>query len=331
MAAAPALSPLPRETSLALYRTLYMARRCEEVIVRIYPDDEMKTPMHMSMGQEAVAVGVCKGLAGNGDVIASYRSHATYLAQTEDHAHFFGELHGRTNGTADGKSGSMHLSDIPKGMLGSSGIVAAGISVAVGAAFANQQTAPGRAVAAFFGDGAVDEGSFWESLNIACAMQLPIIFVCEDNDLAVHTRKSERRGFKSLVDVVRQYDCAVFEDESNDVETIYNLTRSAVAHMNTAKTPVFFNIRTYRYLEHCGTALDTDAPYRIAAEEAFWRARDCVALQRKRLLALGMSESAIAAIENEINAAIEVSVKAAKAAPHPGKELLYRGVFHEAS
>lgn len=325
-----AVTALPRELSLDLYRTLFMARRCEEVIVRIYPDDEMKTPMHMSMGQEAVAVGVCKALGGNGDVIASYRSHATYLAQTENHGAFFGELHGRTNGTADGKSGSMHLSDLPKGMLGSTGIVGAGIAVAVGAAFANRQTAPGRVAAAFFGDGATDEGAFWESLNVACAMGLPMLFVCEDNDLAVHTRASDRRGYSSLVEVVKRFNCAVFEDESNDVEAIFALTRKAVAQVLAQKMPAFLNIRTYRYLEHCGTAADTDAPYRKAAEEAFWKGRDCVALQRKRLIDGGLSEAEVAKIESEINAAIEVSVKAAKAAPHPANELLYKGVFHEA-
>jgi acetoin:2,6-dichlorophenolindophenol oxidoreductase subunit alpha len=282
------------------------------------------------MGQEAVAVGVCKALAGNGDVVASYRSHATYLAQTEDHGRFFGELHGRTNGTADGKSGSMHLSDIPKGMLGSTGIVAAGIPVAVGAAFANKHSAPGRIAAAFFGDGATDEGAFWESLNIACAMGLPMLFVCEDNDMAVHTRKAERQGFKALVDVVRQYKCTVFEDDTNDVESIYALTRKAVAHMAETGMPAFLNVRTYRYLEHCGTALDDDAPYRDSAEDAFWKGRDCVAMQRKRLLARGMAESDIQKAEYEINEAVAASVVAAKAAPHPDPRLLYHGVFYEA-
>jgi len=325
-----AITALPRDVSLALYRTLYLARRCEEVIVRIYPDDEMKTPMHMSMGQEAVSVGICKALAGNGDVITSYRSHATYLAQTEDHRSFFGELHGRTNGTADGKSGSMHLADIPKGMLGASGIVGAGIPMALGAAFANKQQSPGRVVAVFFGDGAVDEGAFWESLNIACAMGLPVMFVCEDNDLAVHTRVSDRRGYSSLPDVVRRYNCVVLEDETNDVEAIYRLGRYAVEQMLAHKSPAFLNIRTYRYLEHCGIAPDTDAPYRKPAEDAFWKGRDCVAMQRKRLLAEGVAEADIAKLERELDADIEASVAIAKQAPHPTKDMLYTGVFHAA-
>lgn len=322
-------SQIPVETSLSLYRTLYLTRRCEEVIVRIYPDDEMKTPMHMSMGQEAVSVGVCRALAGNGDVIASYRSHAAYLAQTEDHGAFFGELHGRTNGTADGKSGSMHLADIPKGMLGSTGIVAAGIPVALGAAFANQQAGAGRVVATFFGDGATDEAAFWETLNAACVMKLPLLFVCEDNDFAVHTRKAQRKGFNSLPDVVRQFKCGVFEDDSNDVESIYAMTQAAVAQVRASGQPAFLNVRTYRYLEPCGTAMDINAPYRNAAEDAYWKGRDCVALQRRRLLEKGVSEAELARMENEIDQAIEASVLAAKAAPHPGADQLHHGVFYE--
>lgn len=322
-------SPLSVDVSLSLYRTLYLTRRCEEVIVRIYPDDEMKTPMHMSMGQEAVSVGVCKALDGNGDVIASYRSHATYLAQTEDHGSFFGELHGRTNGTANGKSGSMHLADIPRGMLGSTGIVAAGIPVAVGAAFANKQSTPGRLVAAFFGDGATDEASFWESLNVSCAMRLPILFVCEDNDFAVHTRKAQRKGFASLPDVVRQFDCFVFEDDTNDVESIFRMTRDAITKVNAEERPAFLNVRTYRYLEPCGTAMDSDAPYRTPEEDAYWKGRDCVLLQRRRLIRLGLPEAELIKVEDEIDKSVDASVVAAKAAPHPSADLLHHGVFYE--
>lgn len=320
---------LPAEASLSLYRTLYLTRRCEEVIVRIYPDDEMKTPMHMSMGQEAVSVGVCKALNGNGDVIASYRSHATYLAQTENHAAFFGELHGRVNGTANGKGGSMHLSDIPSGMLGSTGIVAAGIPLAIGAAYANQQSDPGRVVAVFFGDGATDEAAFWESLNIACVMELPVLFVCEDNDLAVHTRKAQRQGFKSLPDVVRQYDCLVFEDDTNDVESIYTLTREAIDQVTQKGMPAFLNIHTYRYLEPCGTTMDSEAPYRSSEEDAYWKSKDCISSQRQRLRDHGFDEREIIELEASIDASVEASVAAAKASPHPDPETLYYGVFYE--
>lgn len=323
------IQAIPAEVSIALYRTLYLTRRCEEMIVKIYPDDEMKTPMHMSMGQEAVSVGVCKAIGQDGDVLASYRSHATYLAKTENSDAFFGELHGRVNGTANGKGGSMHLADVENGMLGSTGIVAAGIPVALGAAYANKHKQNGRVVATFFGDGATDEAAFWESLNIACSMKLPVLFVCEDNDLAVHTRKAERQGFASLSEVVRQYECLVYEDDTNDVESIYALTRAAINRVLAEDKPAFLNIRTYRYLEPCGTAMDTDAPYRSIEEDTFWKKQDCVRIQRERLLSSGIERDAISELETTIDSSIEASVTAAKSAAHPSPEMLYDGVFHE--
>src|SRR5262249_6991825 len=148
-----------------------------------------------------------------------------------------------------------------------------------------------------------------------------MLFVCEDNDFAVHTRKAQRQGFKSIVDVVRQYDCAVYEDDTNDVESVYGLVRGAVSQLHAERRPAFFNIRTYRYLEPCGTAMDSSAPYRTAEEDAFWKGRDCVALQRRRLLNQGTPDSKIVAIEKEIDTAIERSVAAAKAAHHPSADL----------
>lgn len=185
------------ELSLELYRTLFFCRRSEELIIKYYPENEMRTPMHMSMGQEAIAVGVCAALGPEAQILTSYRSHASFLAKTRDSDIFFGELFGKISGTAAGKGGSMHLVHQEKGFLGSSGIVGSGIPVALGAAFANRRLKKERNVGVFFGDGALDEGVFWESLNVACLMKIPVLFVCEDNGLAVHTSTKKRRGFLS--------------------------------------------------------------------------------------------------------------------------------------
>src|SRR3989338_4702030 len=163
--------------SRELYRKLYLIRCAEERIIKHYPEDEMKTPMHMSMGQEAVAVGVCHALGPHDQIFASYRSHAAFLTRTGDLEKFFGELYGRVSGTAAGKAGSMHVSSPERGHLCSSAIVASYLPVAVGAAFANKQKDNGGVTCAFFGDGALDEGAFWESLNVACVMRLPVLFV----------------------------------------------------------------------------------------------------------------------------------------------------------
>jgi acetoin:2,6-dichlorophenolindophenol oxidoreductase subunit alpha len=319
------------ELSFDLYRSLYLVRRCEEFIIDYYPDNEMKTPMHMSMGQEAVSVGVCKALAGSADVVATYRSHAAFLAQTGDHEQFFAELHGRVTGTAEGKSGSMHLAKPGNGVLCSTAIVASGIPVAVGVAFANVQLGTGRTTVAFFGDGAVDEGAFWESINAACLMRLPILLVCEDNLFAVHTHQKVRRGYKSLTKIIRQFDCIVYEDDSNDVERIYWLTCDAVRKAQENAQPAFLNLKCYRYLEHVGINDDWDSGYRSRAEFETWRARDCVLQQRSRLISGGMPESRITAFEQETDESIRTSIAKALSAPLPDPARLYRGVFYEKS
>ncbi len=162
-----AREPLPKTTAIQLFKSLFLARRSEEYIVKHYPENQMRTPMHMSMGQEFVPVGVCAGLDGKADVFASYRSHAAFLAQTHDTDRFFSELYGRTSGTGEGKGGSMHLAAPDQGHMLSSGVVATQIPVAVGAAFANLRLGTGRTAVAFFGDGAADAGVFWESINSA--------------------------------------------------------------------------------------------------------------------------------------------------------------------
>lgn len=315
--------------SLNLYRKLYLIRRAEEFIVKHYPEDEMKSPMHMSMGQEAVSAGVCQALGSEGQIFSSYRSHAAFLAKTEDTDKFFGELYGKVTGTARGKAGSMHLADPERGHLLSSAVVATSIPVAVGAAYANQQQKTSRISSVFFGDGALEEGVFWESLNYAGLKKLPVLFVCEDNGLAVHTPKSVRQGFQSIARIVSQFGWNVFEEETTDVELIYELAGKAIQSIRSSGKPSFLLLKCYRYLEHVGIQEDFEAGYRPRSEFEEWRKRDSVALQRKKLLDSGYSEGDLAGIERGIERQIEESIRKAKAAPFAGAGELGRGVFHE--
>jgi acetoin:2,6-dichlorophenolindophenol oxidoreductase subunit alpha len=289
----------------------------------------MRTPMHMSMGQEFIPVGVCAALEGKADVFASYRSHAAFLAQTMDSDRFFGELYGRCNGTAEGKGGSMHLSAPDRGHVLSSGVVASTISVAVGTGFANQRLGNGRTAVVFFGDGAVDAGVFYESVNAASLYRVPVLFVCEDNGLAVHTGPAERRGFDSLEELVGKFRCDVYSDDSNDVESVYRLTRDAMCRAHRDRRPVFMNIRCYRYLEHVGIGDDWHYGYRSKDEYQRWLERDSLAMQRRRLLGHGLPEPEIAALETGIDAQVRASGARASQAPAPQPERLYYGVFHE--
>jgi len=308
-----------------LYRTVYLIRKAEEVIQAHYLDDEMKTPVHLSIGEEAIAAGVCHALKPEDQIMGTYRSHGIYLAKTQETDKFFAEMYGKDTGTSRGKGGSMHLFAPEKGLICTSAIVASSIPVAVGAAFANKMVRNNKVVAVFFGDGAIDEGVFWESLNSACLMKLPVLFVCEDNGFAIHNPTSERHGYRSIADIVRKFNCNVFESDSTDVEFIYNITKDALNMMQENRYPGFMHLKYYRYLEHVGVFEDFEAGYRSREEFENWLKVDPVQLQRKRLVKIA-SEDKVIALEKEIDERIEKSRHSAQKAPFPECTILYEDV-----
>ncbi|UCD54962.1 MAG: thiamine pyrophosphate-dependent dehydrogenase E1 component subunit alpha [Candidatus Omnitrophota bacterium] len=315
--------------NLEFYKKLFLIRRSEEKIIELYPENEMRMPMHMSMGGEAIAVGVCHALGIKGQVFGSYRSHAIYLAKTQDTNNFFAEIYGKTTSSLKGKCGSMHLCAPDFGFMGASAIVASIIPVACGTAFANKRKNNGKIVSVFFGDGAVDEGNFWESLNVASLMKLPILFVCEDNALAVHTPRHQRQGYDSIVSIVSKFNCNVLEESTTDTEVIYRKTCQAIELIRTTQMPCFLYLRYYRYLEHVGTKEDFDAGYRSKEEFEKWHKKDPVNLQRKKLLRFGIEEEQIRKLEVEIEGRIENSIRLAQKAPFTEISELHRDVFYE--
>jgi pyruvate dehydrogenase E1 component alpha subunit len=311
---------------IGLYKKLYLIRRCEEFIVKDYHKDEMKTPMHMSMGGEAIAVGVCEALKEDDQVFGTYRSHGIFLAKTEDTDDFFAEMFGRASSLLKGKGGSMHLSAPAFGFMGTSAIVGSAIPLAVGAAFAHVYNKNGKVAAVFLGDGAIDEGVFWESLNVACLMKLPVLFVCEDNGYAVHSPASARHGYTSIAAIARQFNCIVLEDSTTDVRKIFDLAAGALKEMTEKTSPCFLHLSYYRYLEHVGVNEDFDSGYRSRKEFEGWKEKDPVAIQRKNLLHLGCSPEELLEIERQVDAKIAASIDKARKAPFPGKEVLYEEV-----
>ncbi len=301
-----------------LYKNLYRIRKAEDVIGDLYFDNEMKTPMHMSKGGEAPSVSVVEALGSRGQYCGTYRSHALYLTATGDLDGFFLELYGKKEGCSGGRGGSMHLFSAAAGLICTTAVVATNISVGVGAAFANKIKDNGKWVAVFFGDGAVDEGAFWESLNAACLMQLPVLFIYEDNGYAVHSPSDTRHGYSSIIDVVNQFSCNVYDDESNDVEAMTGIVQSAVAQGK----PAFIRFAYYRYLEHVGTCEDFGV-YRQRDEMEKWLPKDPVTLQRNRLSNLAARE-----IEQSIDREVGESVNRAKLSTSP-KGCLHNGVFCE--
>ncbi len=313
-----------------LYKKLYLIRSAEEAIAKHYFDDEMKTPMHMSLGSEAIVAGVCHALSKQDQVFGTYRSHATYLAKTMDTDKFFAEMYCKKSGCASGKAGSMHLSSVDDGMMVSSAIVASNIPVAVGCAYANKRKNNGVMTAVFFGEGSTDEGSFWESLNIACLMKLPILFICEDNELAVHTHKKNRRGYESLTKIISEFDCNLFSTNySTDAHEIFSKAKVACEEARNNECPSFINAQYYRYLEHVGVKEDYHTGYRDKSEfDKEWYPKDPVTTYRRKLIDFGLVGE-VEEMEQKIDKQIELSVAKAMADDFADKSELYKDVFCE--
>ena len=286
----------------SLYRSLYRIRRVEEEIARVYPSDRIKSPVHLSLGQEAVSVGVCEALAARDVVLGTYRGHALYLAKGGDMRRLLAELFGKVTGCARGKGGSMHLIDTAAGVMGTSAVVGTTIANAVGYAYAFQYRRRDALVASFFGDGATEEGVFAESLNFAVLKRLPILFVCENNQYAIHTHQSRRQGRMAICERARAHGMPAERIEGNDVLHLFERSQELVGRVRSGQGPAFFEVMTYRWREHVGPNDDFQLGYRTEEEARPWKDDDQVARiaglvdprERKRIEARAEAEIAAA-------------------------------------
>lgn len=316
------------EPLLALYKKMYLIREAEAEIRREYAKDEMKTPMHMSMGQEGIAAGVCQALPEGSHGYGTYRSHALYLAWTGETDKFFAEMYGKSTGAAGGKAGSMHLASPKHGLMATSAVVGTTIPWALGDAFEAVYNGLDRITAVFFGDGATDEGAFWESLNAACLMKLPILFICEDNGLAIQTSTKQRRGYDSLTDIVKNYRCNVFEGKGNDVEKVYFLANTAIDAIKADHMPSLLELTYFRYLDHVGVNEDFADGFRPTPEPQERLSNDPVYRLRQKLSGDGY-ENIVKEIEKQISVQVLASITKAREAPFPDKDELMKGVYDE--
>jgi pyruvate dehydrogenase E1 component alpha subunit len=246
-------------------------RKVEETLIELYPSDVIQSPLHLSIGQEAVAVGVCAGLDKQDLLFSTYRSHAYYLAKKGNLQQFFAELYGKRTGCCQGKGGSMHLAAKEVGFMGTSAIVASTISHAVGAALAHKIKGDStRVVVAVFGDGATDSGVYHECLNFASLHKLPLVFVLEDNGLAVHTTKSERQSFDFLTHA-SSYGIETSEIvDSRDPNVVAKHMRDIYQRVRNQNQPHLVRIETFRYMEHVGVNFDFDTGYRNRSDFETW-------------------------------------------------------------
>jgi TPP-dependent pyruvate/acetoin dehydrogenase alpha subunit len=307
-----------------LYRSLYRIRRVEEEVARVYPTDAIKSPVHLSIGQEAVSVGVCAALDPGDVVFGTYRGHALYLAKGGDLGAMIAEMYGKATGCCKGKGGSMHLIAPGAGMLGASAVVGTTIANAVGYAYAALHKRSGQLIASFFGDGATEEGVFAESLNFAVLKRLPIVFVCENNQYAIHTHQSRRQGTPAICDRARAHGLPAERVEDNDVLALFERVREVAPRARAGAGPHFFEVMTYRWREHVGPGTDYHLGFRSEKELEPWRDSDQVA----RLAAL-VSAEARAEIEAEIEAEVAAAFAFAEASPMPEAAELLTDTFKE--
>ncbi|MFA5920971.1 MAG: thiamine pyrophosphate-dependent dehydrogenase E1 component subunit alpha [Methylococcaceae bacterium] len=312
-----------------LYYGMLRVRRIEEAIGEHYREQEMRCPVHLAMGQEAIAVGVCANLNTTDYIMSTHRSHLHYLAKGGDIKAMLAEIYGKSTGCSSGKGGSQHLIDIEAGFLGATPIVGSIIPVAVGVAFGVSMKNEERVVVVFFGDAAVEEGVFSESLNFASLKKLKIIFVCENNLYSVYTHIRERQPInRSNVDIAKAHGVCGFETDGNDVIEVYESMSRTIEGVRKGLGPAFVEYKTYRWREHCGPNFDNNIGYRTEAEYLEWR-KHCpienleILLKKEGIL----SDTEVAGMENKIAAEIEDAFHFAKSSPFPFKEELYLNLY----
>lgn len=316
---------LSQENRKKFFYNLLRIRMVEERIAELYASEqEMRCPTHLSIGQEAIAAGICTQLRKTDYVMSAHRSHAHYLAKGGSLKAMISEMYGKATGCASGKGGSMHLIDPSVGFLGAVPIVGSTISISLGAALSTKMKGEDRVVVAFFGDGATETGVFHESLNFAELHKLPIVLICENNFYSVLSPLSVRQPEnREIYELAQAHGVKSYHGDGNILEEVYSIGKEAIDHARSGKGPVFLEFKTYRWLEHCGPLGDEHLGYRTTDEVDAWKLKDPVALSEKSLINQSvMTAQEVREFKEKIAEEIEEAVQFAKASPFPNRKEL---------
>lgn len=315
------------DTVQNLYRTMVRIRVFEDRVADLVEAGEINCPCHLYVGQEAIAAGVCSELQRDDYIFGGHRSHGHYLAKGASLPAMMAELFGKETGCSKGRGGSMHLVAPEVGILGTVPIVAATIPMAVGAALASTLRKDGRVSVAFFGDGAVDEGTFHESLNLAAVRRLPAIFVCENNLYSSHLQLLERRAVDNIVQSADAHGMAGSRIDGNDMLAVRAAAAEAVARARAGAGPTLIEARTYRWRGHVGPSYDLDVGVTRREDLAEWKKRDPIAHAEHWLLEHGVSEVWCRQVHDEALTEIDASIVSARQSSDPRPEDLGLYVF----
>ena len=304
---------LIKDTQLELHRMMMLIRLFEEALEEMFSRGLLHGTMHLSIGQEATAAGACLALDKKDLITSTHRGHGHCLGKGADPYKMFAELLGREDGYCRGRGGSMHIADLSNGNLGANGIVAGSLTISVGAALSFQLQQKDNIVLCFFGDGAVNEGSFHEALNLASLWNLPVLFLCENNQYGMSMATEKAVAGESIASRGKSYGIESIQIDGNDVEAVYESVSTCKDEILSNKRPKFIEAVTYRYRGHSKSDRNL---YRTSEEINFWKdEKDPIKRYIGKLLEQGITEVDLKEIDEEVKQTIRTSVKKALDSP----------------
>jgi pyruvate dehydrogenase E1 component alpha subunit len=315
------------ETLRGMYRTMVLLRRFEERVNDLYMQGRIPSTLHLYIGQEAVATGLCANLRRDDHVLSTHRPHGHALAKGVTPRSLMAELMGKATGCCKAKGGSMHVGDMQVGMVPAVAIVGGSIPIASGFGLAAKMQKSGAVAVAFFGDGATNEGAFHEGMNLAAVWDLPVLFVCENNLYAASTPFQTAFKIENIADRAAAYGMPGRIVDGNDVLAVYETAREAVERARAGEGPTLIECKTYRL---CGHSRSDPRTYRTKEEEAEWQTRDPIPRFREWLVADGSASAAeLDEIEADVERTIDEAIAFGDASPAPELADLYTDVFKE--
>ena len=312
-----------------IHRRMVRIRLFEEAAGRISEAGRIPGFIHLYVGQEAVAAGVCAALRDDDQVSSTHRGHGHLVAKGGDLARMMAELMGKATGYCGGKGGSMHVSDLDLNMLGANGIVGGGVPIAVGAGFANKYRANGAVSVAFFGDGATNIGAFHEAANMAATLELGVLFVCENNEYAEFTPRDLTMAITDVVERAAAYGMPGAIVDGMDPVAVFEATAAAAVRARAGGGPSFIECKTYRFYNHHGVQT-LGMKYRSDEEVEEWRGKDPVPRHEDLMVQVGaMTPDGIEAVRAEIAAEVEAAIEFGDQSPMPDPDDLLANVYSD--
>jgi pyruvate dehydrogenase E1 component alpha subunit len=318
------------ESKIEMLRRMLRIRLLDEAAIELVSRGLLPGPMHTSIGQEGEIVGACMALRDTDYMLGNHRSHGHPIGKGGKVGPLLAELLGKATGVCRGKGGSQHLADFSVGSLGESGIVAAGMPIATGAALSARLRGTDQVALAFFGDGAANSGPFHEAHNLAATWRLPVIFMCENNGYAVRTAQRESTSVKDIAQRAAAYDIPGVIVDGQDVLAVHEVVSAAVARARAGEGPTLIDAKTYRYRDHAefGSMALRLVTYRDESEVEEWKQRDPIVLFRRHLLSEGLlTEHSAQELTEQIRAEIDEGVQFALDSPYPEPSDAYEDLY----